>query len=132
MELLSDDYKTGALDGGLGRLNVGSTDPNGDLVLRNAALAELAQLQLSNPAFAAATINAGIAEANANAITKDTSITVDTIAKLQLRNRDNTVIIQGTVGTVGSGADFEIGQPIIPPGTDEIECDALTIAQALT
>jgi hypothetical protein len=86
-------------------LNNGTTDAAGDLRLLTSGAAQVALLELSNPA-AGATDGSGIA--TFNAITDDTNTTAGTTDNFELRDRDNTIVITGTVGLVGSGADIEL------------------------
>ncbi|MGH6963829.1 MAG: hypothetical protein ACREE0_05065, partial [Phenylobacterium sp.] len=124
----SDDFKTGCLDGGLARINNGSTDANGDFRLLTAADAELAQMQFANPAFGAAAIVSGNPVAAANAIASDTSITAGTVAKTQIRDRNNGVKLAGSVGLPLSGADLELTDITIDVDDIEAECVGLTFA----
>ncbi len=86
-------------------LNAGAGDPAGDLRLLTGGAVQVGLLPLSNPA-AGATDGLGIA--TFNAITDDTNTAAGTIDNFELRDRDNTVVITGTVGLVGSGADIEM------------------------
>lgn len=92
-------------DAVLALLNGGTTDPAGDLRFITGAAAEVAILPLSNPAFGAVD---GTGVATANAVTPDTTTIAGTVATFELRNRDNAIVISGTVGLVGSGADIEL------------------------
>lgn len=98
MPTIADEFKAAALDGGLARLNLGSTDANGDVQLLTAADAELAKGELSVTAFAGATVAAGIASANSNAIAPDSTISQGTFEKIRFRNRDNGQILTFTCG----------------------------------
>lgn len=91
-------------------LDAGTTDANGDLVIRTAGDAEIATLAFSNPAFGAA--DAGVA--SANAIADDTNATGGTAANFIFRDRDNVEVLQGTVGT--SGAELNLPTLTIPAG----------------
>lgn len=128
---VADAFERGALNGALATLNAGTTDASGDFRLLSATDVELAQLTFAATAFAAATSSGGLASALSNTITKDTSITAGTITKFQLRDRDNNVMLNGTVGT--SGADLNVSNNVIPPTATEVTCDAgLTLTMALS
>lgn len=74
-------------------IDLGSGNATGALVLMTAADAEVATLNLSNPAFGAA--SNGVA--TANSITADTNTTAGTVAKYKVVDRDGTTIFQGTI-----------------------------------
>lgn len=92
-------------DAVLALLNSGAADPSGDLRFLTGAAAEVAILPLSTPAFGAVS---GAGVATANAITPDTTTIAGTVDNFELRDLDNVVVISGTVGLVGSGADIEL------------------------
>jgi hypothetical protein len=126
---IHDRLVRGALNGALAELNVGSADSTGDVRLLTAADAELAQLTFSNPAFAAAsTPGAGVAEAATNAVAQDSTITSGTFTKVQWRDRDNVVLVAGSVGLSGSGADLIVTDNVIPPAASAVTCPGLTAA----
>lgn len=126
---IHDRIVRGALDGALAQLNVGSADATGDVRLLTSADAELAQLTFANPAFAAAsTPGAGVAEAATNAVAQDSTITSGTFTKVQWRDRDNVVLIAGSVGLAGSGADLIVTDNVIPPAASAVTCPGLTAA----
>lgn len=89
-------------------VDAGTTDANGDLVIQTGADAEVATLAFANPAFGDAA--AGVA--SANAIADDTGATGGTAANFIFRNRDNTEVLRGTVGT--SGAELNLPTLTIP------------------
>lgn len=91
-------------------LDAGSTNPNGQLIFKTAASAEVATLELANPAFGAAV--AGVA--TANTITDDTNATGGTVATCELVDRDGNAVILGTVGTTGT--DIIVSSTTIPVG----------------
>jgi hypothetical protein len=128
---LADKFERGALDGACATLNVGSTDSTGDFRLLTAADVELAQLTFATTAFQAATSGGGLASAVSNAIVKDTSITAGTFTKFQLRDRDNVVMVAGSVGL--SGADLNVSDNVIPGTATEVTCTAgLTLTLQLS
>lgn len=92
-------------DAVLALLNGGTTNPQGSLIFRTAALAEVANLPLSNPA-AGATDGTGVA--TFNAITDDTTTIAGTVSNFILVDRDVNTIISGTVSLIGGGGDIEL------------------------
>lgn len=119
---IADKFEQGALNGACASLNTGSADATGDFRLLTVADAELAQLTFSATAFQNATSTGGLTSALSNTITKDTSITSGTIAKFQLRDRDNASLVAGSVGT--TGADLNVSDNVIPPTATEVTCTA--------
>lgn len=101
------------------KLDVGSGNPNGQLILNTAGDAEVATLDFANPAFGAAA--SGIA--TANAIADDSSATGGTTTKCVLEDRDGTAIVEGTVGT--SGTDIVLSSNVIT-ATDTVSISSLT------
>ena len=101
--------------------DVGSSDANGDLVIGTSGMGTtLAVLALSNPAFGAA--STGVA--TANSITDDTSADdTGTAAAFILRDRDNTTVLTGSVGT--SGEDINLNTVSITSG-DTVSITSLT------
>lgn len=99
------DYVTGQLD-------VGSTNPNGQLVLQTSGDVEVATLNMSATAFGAS--SSGVA--TANSITDDTNATGGTVAKFVLNDRDNNTVISGTVTATGGGGDIELSSTSIAAG----------------
>lgn len=101
------------------KLDVGSTNAAGQFIFQTSGAAEVATLAMSNPAFGAAA--AGVA--TANAITDDTNATGGTTTQCVLQDRDETTIIEGTVGT--SGTDIIISSTTIGAG-DTVSITSLT------
>jgi hypothetical protein len=131
MATFHDRFKLAALNGALDELDVGSADPNGDMQLLDAAgPTELAQPQLSNPAFAAAAMNGANPEADANPIADDTDVTEGDIATMKLRDRDNVAMYEGSVGLPGSGANIIMDDVTVPPGADFVGISNLTFSFA--
>ena len=103
-------------------IDVGSTDANGDLVIRTAADAELATLAFSNPAFGDAV--SGVA--TANAIADDTSATGGGVAaNFITQNRNKAEVCEGSVGTTGSGEDLELSSTTVNNG-DTVSISSFT------
>lgn len=101
------------------QLDLGSGTAEGRLVFNTSGDAEVATLNLANPAFGAAA--AGIA--TANAIADDTNATGGTTTKFRLQDRDSGIIVEGSVGT--SGQDINLSSNVIA-ATDTLEISALT------
>jgi hypothetical protein len=129
---IHDRIRRGALNGAMAELNVGTTDATGDCRLLTAADAELAQVLFGNPAFAAATSPGGsVAEAHTNTMQADTTVTPGTIGKIQWRDRDNVVLVAGTVGLAGSGANMILSDVVIPVDATSVSSPGLSVALVL-
>lgn len=89
-------------DAAVDLLDVGTTDPTGDMAFTDNADAVLCTCNLANPAFGAA--SAGVATANAIAL--GTVTVAGTIARCQFRNRNNAEQFRCSVGT--SGQDINL------------------------
>jgi hypothetical protein len=132
MPTLHERLPRAALDGMLDQIDVGSTDTTGDLRLLDAGSAELVTFPLSNPAFAASTtVSPGVAEAQANAVASDSTVTAGTFTGIEIRDRDNVVLYAGSVGMPGSGADLIVTDNVIPGGTTSASCPAFSCALVL-
>lgn len=106
-------------DGVVDQLDLGSGTAEGRLVLNTSGDAEVATLNLANPAFGAAA--AGVA--TANAIADDASATGGTTTKFRLQDRDAGIIVEGSVGT--GGTDIILSSNIIA-ATDTVSISSLT------
>lgn len=102
-------------------IDVGTTNPQGQLVIMTSGDVEVATLNMSNPAFGAAA--AGVA--TASAISDDTSATGGTAALFKLVDRDGTEIVRGTVTATGGGGDIELSSVSIGAG-DTVSISSLT------
>lgn len=91
-------------------VDVGTTNPNGQLVFMTGADVEVATLEMSNPAFGEASGGA----ITANAITADADATGGSVALFKIVNRDGTEVYRGSVGT--SGADINLSSLTIASG----------------
>ena len=103
------------------RIDLGTTDANGDLMIMTSGDVEVATLAFANPAFGAA----ASAVATANAITKDSSATGGTAAKFKCQDRDNGEVVRGSVTATGGGGDIELSSVTIA-ATDEVDITSLT------
>ena len=111
--------RNGIVDFVVDQLDVGSTNPTGRFIFQTSSAAEVATLNFSATAFGSA--SSGVA--TANAITDDTNATGGTTDRCILVSRDETTIIQGTVGT--SGTDIIISNTSISAG-DTVRITSLT------
>lgn len=100
----------------------GSTDATGDLLIGTTSMGTtLAELTFSNPAFGAAATGV----ATANSITDDSSADdTGTAAECRIRDRDNTALWDGSVGT--SGEDINFNTVSITSG-DTVSVTSLTV-----
>ena len=119
---LETSARNAACNGIVDLCDTGSTDANGDLVIGTSGMATtLAVLALSNPAFGAAATGV----ATANSISDDTSAdNTGTAAAFVLRDRDNTTVLTGSVGT--SGEDINLNTVSITSG-DTVSISSLTV-----
>ncbi len=106
-------------DGVVDQIDGGTTNATGQLILRTAGDVALATLNFSNPAFGDAA--AGVA--TAASITDESSATAGTSTKCTLEDRDNTTIVNGSVGT--SGEDINLSSNVFGAG-DTVSVTALT------
>ena len=107
----SNAAKSAAADAVLGLLDVGS-GANGLLELQTSGGVEVATLDLSDPAFGAA--SDGVA--TANSIADDANATGGTIAQFELQNKDGTGVVFGSVTLVSGGGDIEMSSVVIGAG----------------
>ena len=101
-------------------IDVGSTNPAGQLVLMATGDVEVATLPMANPAYASAISGT----ANSNPITDDTNATGGTLALFAVQDRDGTEIFRGTVTGTGGGGDIEASNVSVTAG-ETVECSAL-------
>lgn len=94
-------------------IDVGSTDPNGDLEFMTSGDVECATIQLSATSFGAA--SSGTATMASTPLS-DTSATGGTVARFRFKSRDNTEIFRGTVTSTGGGGDIEMSSVSVGPG----------------
>lgn len=86
-------------------LSVGTTDVGGDLVIRTSGDVDLLIFTFQSPAFTAG--DPGVMAA-AGAPLTTVGLAIGEAAKFVLRNRDNAVILTGTVTLTGDGGDLEM------------------------
>lgn len=117
--------RNAAADAVVDRLDLGSGTAAGKLVFKTGGGTTLAVLPLSNPAFGAA--SSGVA--TASPITSDSNADASgTATVFELQDRDNTVVISGTVGN-GSGGDINLSSNVITAG-DTVSMSSLTYTAA--
>lgn len=121
---ISTTVRNNMCDAFVDAIDVGTTDPTGDVRIYTAAFAAiLAEMTFSNPAFGAA--SSGVA--TANAITDDTSAdNSGTAAVGRFRDRNNATVAEFTVGT--SSADLILNTVSITAG-DRVSITSATITQ---
>lgn len=103
-------------------IDVGATDANGDIVIRDAVDAEVATLAFANPAFGDAA--AGVA--TANAIADDTSATGGTADDFIFQDRNNAEVLQGSVTVTAGGGDLELSSVVIGV-SDTVSISSFTV-----
>lgn len=122
---LTNAARSAAADAVVDRLDLGSGDATGDIQLQTAGGAALATLNLSNPAFGAA--SNGVA--TANAISQGTvsgSSNPSTIAVAVFRDRANAEVFRCAVGT--SGSDINLSSVAVN-NSDTVDITSLTYTQ---
>lgn len=103
--------------------NVGTTDTGGDfVVIESAGPTDLVSIEFQDPAFGAAA--AGVITAAGTPLSNTASAT-GTADTFEIRDRDNAVVIDGTVTATGGGGDVEIDNTSINSG-QTVELDSLT------
>lgn len=101
MSTLSTAGRNAACDAVVDLIDAGSTDASGDLLLRDSTTT-VATIALDNPAYGAASTGVATAAGFPKNATASASGELD---NYQIRDRDNTVVISGTVAE-GSGGDI--------------------------
>lgn len=109
---LNTSVRSAIADEVVDAIDVGSTNPQGQLVFFTAADAEVALLPLNNPAFGAAT--GGVATANVSPQPADTNAAGGTITKFEIQDRDEAWVIRGTANA--SNGDILLSSAVIGMG----------------
>ena len=86
------------------RIDLGSADATGDLVIMTSGDVEVSTHLCANPAFG----DSSSGTATANAIGDDTSAAGGTAAKFKFQDRDNGEVFRGSVTAGGGGGDIEL------------------------
>lgn len=94
------------------RIDLGTTDPQGDLIIMTSGEAEVSAHACTNPAFGAAASGT----ATASAIGDDTSAAGGTAALFKFQDRDNGEVFRGTVTGTGGGGDIELDNVVVGVG----------------
>lgn len=94
--------------------DVGSTDAGGDVHLRDSTTS-IAILTLSATAFGAANGTTGVVTA-ASMPKTTTAVAGGDVDNFQTRDKDNTVLLSGTVTATGMGGDMEMDNPTVVNG----------------
>lgn len=87
----------------LDKLSVGSLNTYPILQLLTASNVVLSEHNMSDPAFGAAVNGA----ATSSAIASSVGVATGQATKFKLLDRNEGLVLSGTVGTIGSGADIE-------------------------
>lgn len=104
-------------------VNTGTTDAGGDFVIiESAGPTDLVSIILQDPAFGAAAAGVITLAGTPLSNTAGATGTADTF---EIRNRDNAVVIDGTVTATGGGGDVEIDNTSIASG-QTVELTSLT------
>jgi len=85
------------------KINLGTTNSYGNLILKNSSNVVLVTLVMSNPAFGVSSL--GIA--TANVIASALAVASGIITKYVMVDRDENTVATGTVTAVGGGGDLE-------------------------
>jgi hypothetical protein len=102
-------------DANVDRVDLGSADANGDLVIMASNDDEVATLACSDPAFGDG--GASVAgRADANAFSDDTNATGGTAALFKFQDKDNAEVFRGTVTGDGGGGDIELDNATVGAG----------------
>lgn len=98
----------------------------GQIIIKTSADATVATLTFSDPAFAAASSGAIVA----NAITDDTNAAGGTADNFDVTDSTGTVVYSGTVTATGNGGDLELSSLSIGAG-DTVSISSLTYTASL-
>ena len=120
MSTLTTAARNAACNAIVDLIDAGTTDANGDLVIRTSGDVEVATLAMSNPAFG----NAATGVATASAISDDTNATGGTAANFILQDRDNAEVLEGSAGTTGT--ELILSTAVIGAGAT-VSVSALTV-----
>ncbi len=104
-------------------INAGTTDTEGDIILK-ASSTEIVTIDFQDPAFGVA--SAGIitlAGVPLNANAGDTGV----VDNFEIRDRDNALVLSGTVTGTGGGGDIEMDNTSVTSGQN-VEITSLTYA----
>ena len=126
MPTLSTAARDAACDAIVGLVDAGTTDASGDFLLTDTAGGggtTLATIALNTaPAFGAS--STGTATLDVSPALSASAVATGTAAGFALRDRDNTVIVSGTVAT--SAADVTIDNTTVASG-QTVNLNAITV-----
>lgn len=105
------DVRNAIADLVVDRIDLGSTNATGQLVLRASNDAAVATHNFANPAFGAAA--SGVATADAIADATGAAVPGGTTDRCTIEDRDNNTVWNGSVGLTGSGEDVELSSVVI-------------------
>lgn len=94
------------------RIDLGSADGTGDLMIMTSGDAEVSIHAATNPAFGASSSGT----ATAAAIGDDTSAVGGTAALFKFQDRDNGEVFRGTVTATSGGGDIELDSVTVSAG----------------
>ena len=128
---ISDTARNAAVNAVVDLLDVGSANPGGQLLMRNASTT-IATLQMNNPAFGAAAAGSAAMDTTGTIDGTVTPAGASTIDRFRLVNRDGTTVIDGSAGSVAtSGADINLSSVVVNQN-DVIEITGLTVSVPAT
>lgn len=99
----------------------------GYLLFETSGDATVAVCTMSDPAFGAASNGT----ATASAISDESSATAGTVSKFEMRDSDDTQVLEGTVTVTGGGGDITLSSVAIGAG-DTVSISALTLGVPLS
>jgi len=121
MPILQTAARNAACNAVVDLLDAGATNANAQMIFRTAGDAEVATLNMANPAFG----NAATGVCTASAIASDTNATGGTTAKATLEDRDNNEVLELSVAA--SGAEVNVSSVIIG-ASDTVSVSSLTVS----
>lgn len=118
--------KNAALDAAVDLVDIGTTNPNGRLVVMTSTDTTIAELDLADPAYGAA---AAGTKTLLSVPISDTAVIDGVAALFKVVDKDENEIFRGTISIVGGGGDAEIDDPNVVTG-DTIRLNSHTITHA--
>jgi len=121
MPTLSTAARNAACDAVVDLIDGGSGS-NGTIKFLDSSDTVLCTCNMSNPAFG----NSTNGTASADSISSGTVSTSGTIAKVSIRDTDDTEVMECTITVTGGGGEFEIGNLTVSSG-DTIVVSSFTV-----
>lgn len=112
-----------AVDAVVDLVDAGTTDTTGDIVLRNASNEVVVTLNMSNPAFGDAASRVATAGTISPGTVPALPANGGVVTNCQIRDRDNSEVIAGTVGE--TGAEITISNATLAED-DQVSMSSLT------